>query len=119
MAKKLPLFVGWQPFSELINSGLPECRWEEALEPFSLSTVMGKTDIKKLLRQSAYEKCLFLREAKILNDLSNDHSPNKRFLLKSISHNAGVSLFRCWTFWCKFLYQMTSVQARCFTIDGF
>ena len=29
MIKKLPLFVGGQPSSDLINSGLPEFRWEE------------------------------------------------------------------------------------------
>ena len=29
MAKKLPLFVGRQPSSEVINSELPEFRWEE------------------------------------------------------------------------------------------
>ena len=78
--------MGWQPSSELINSGLPEFRWEELCDKeeigrgsfgavFTASSRGEDFDIKKLLRQNAYEKRLpFLKEAKtLLNDLSNDH----------------------------------------------
>ena len=84
MAKKLSLFVGRQPSSELINSGLPEFRWEELCDKEEIGrgsfgavfTAKSRGEIvviKKLLRQNTYEKRLFLKEAKILNDLSNDH----------------------------------------------
>ena len=43
----------------------------QALEPFSLPKVVEEVVvIKKLLRQNTYEKRLFLKEAKILNELS-------------------------------------------------
>ena len=84
MDKKLPLFMGRQPSSELIDSELPEFRWEELCDKEEIGrgsfgavfTAKSRGEvvvIKKLLRQNTYEKRLFLKEAKILNDLSNDH----------------------------------------------
>ena len=84
MAKKLPLFDGRQPSDEFINSGLPEFRWEELCDKEEIGrgtfgavfTAKRRGEvvvIKKLLRQNAYEKRLFLKEAKILNGLCSDH----------------------------------------------
>ena len=84
MVEKLPLFVGRQPSSVLINFGLLEFRWEELCVEEEIGRVRigavfaakrcGEVVvIKKLFRQNAYEKRLFLKETKILKDQSHDH----------------------------------------------
>ena len=127
MIKELPLFVGGQPSSDLINSGLPEFRWEELCDKEEIGrgrigavfTAKSRGEvvvIKKLFWQNACEKRLFLKEAKILKDQSHDHVVRvKGFCANPL---AIISLFRSWTFWCEFLCHMSSVQAKFFTIDG-
>ena len=105
MIKKLPLFVGRQPSSDLINSGLSEFRWEELCDKEEIGrgrigavfTAKSRGEvvvIKKLFRQNACEKRLFLKEDKILKDpaIPLPHSPSKRVLRKSISHNISISI---------------------------
>ena len=127
MIKKLPLFVGGQSSSDLINSGLSEFRWEELCDKEEIGrgrigavfTTKSRGEvvvIKKLFWQNACEKRLFLKEAKILKDQSHDHIVRvKGFCANPL---AIISLFRSWTFWCEFLCQMSWVQAKFFTIDG-
>ena len=110
MIKKLPLLVGRQPSSDLINSGLPEFRWEEVCDKEEIgrgriravftAKSRGEVVIKKLFRQNACEKCLFLKEAKIVKDQSYDHIVRiKGFCANQL---AIISLFQSWTFWCEF-----------------
>ena len=84
MAKNLPVTLGRQPSSERSNPGLPEFRWEDLCDKEEIGrgsfgavfTAKSRGEvvvIKKCLRQNAHEKRLFLKEAKILNDLSRDH----------------------------------------------
>ena len=111
MIKKLPLLVGRQPSSDLINSALPEFQWEEVCDKEEIGrgriravfTAKSRGEvvvIKKLFWQNACEKHLFLKEAKILKDQSYDHIVQiKGFCANPL---AIISLFQSWTFWCEF-----------------
>ena len=84
MTQKLPVFVGRQPTDRSICNGLPQFKWEEICDKegigkgsfgavFTVRCCGEVVVIKKLLRQNQYEKRLFLKEATILNSLSNGH----------------------------------------------
>ena len=95
--------MGRQPSSDLINSGLPKFRWEELCDKEEIGrgrigavfTAKSRGEvfvIKKLFRQNACEKRLFLKEAKILKDQSHDHIVRvKGFYANPL---AIISLFR-------------------------
>ena len=84
MAQKFPVFVGSQPIDGSICTGLPQFKWEELRDKeeigkgsfgvvFTARCCGEVVVIKKLMRQNDYEKRLFLKEATILNGLSNGH----------------------------------------------